>query len=53
VTQIFIDKLVRSPLTRDNVTATECCRWLIRIDTCVKEKGGYFEHKLCYFNSSV
>jgi len=33
---------VRSPLMRDNVTAAECRVWLIRICTCVKEKGGRF-----------
>jgi len=31
---------------RDNVTATECCGVLMQIHICVKEKGGYFEHKL-------
>jgi len=31
---------------RDNVTATECRRRLMQIHTCVKVKGGYFEHKL-------
>jgi len=25
----------------------------MRIDTCIKEKGGYFEYKLWHFNSSV
>jgi len=29
---------------QDNVTAAECCGWLMRIYTCVKEKGRYFEH---------
>jgi len=39
---------------RDNVTATECRGWLMRIHTLfVKEKGGYFEHKLWHFNSSL
>jgi len=27
---------------QDNVTATECRGWLMRIHTCVKEKGRYF-----------
>jgi len=27
----------------DNVTATECRGWVMRIHTCVKEKSGYFE----------
>ena len=31
---------------RDNVTVTECCGWLMQIHICVKEKSGYFEHKL-------
>jgi len=35
---------------QDNVTAAECRGWLTRIHTCVKEKGGYFEHKLWHFN---
>jgi len=30
---------------RDTVTATECCGRLVQIHACVKEKGGYFEHK--------
>jgi len=38
---------------QDNVTATECCTWVI--DSCkstfVIEKSGYFEHKLWHFNS--
>jgi len=48
--QLFVRKpdLFRSPLTRDNVTATECCRWLMQIPL-----GGYFEHKLWHFNSSM
>jgi len=25
----------------------------MQIDTCVKEKGEYFEHKLWHFSSSV
>jgi len=25
----------------------------MQIHTCVKEKDGYFEHKLSHFNSSV
>jgi len=25
----------------------------MQIHTCVKEKGGYFEHKLWHFNSSI
>jgi len=41
------------PVMRDNVIATECRWWLKRIHTCVKEKGGYFEHKLWHFSSSV
>jgi len=45
IKQVFIHKpdKVRSPLMRDNVTATEYR------DSCkstLKEKGGYFEHKL-------
>jgi len=31
---------------RDYVTAIECCERLMQIHSCVKEKGGYFEHKL-------
>jgi len=33
---------------RDNVTVTahECCGRLMQIHICVKEKSGYFEHKL-------
>jgi len=38
---------------QDNVTATECRGWLVRIPTCVKEKCGYFEYKLWHFNLSV
>jgi len=38
---------------RNKVTASECRGWLMRIHTCVKEKGGYFEHKLWHFKSSV
>jgi len=38
---------------QDNVTATECRGRLMRIHTCVKEKGGYFEYKLWHFNLSV
>jgi len=55
IKQLFIHKpdYVRSPLTRDNVTATECCGWLMQIHTCVKEKSEYFEHKLWHFISSV
>jgi len=34
---------------QDNVTATEFRGWLLRIHTCVKEKGGYFEYKLMAF----
>jgi len=37
----------------DNVTETECRGWLMRIHTCVKDKGGYFENKLWHFNSSI
>jgi len=33
---------------QDNVTATEYRRWLMRIDTCVNKKCGYFEYKLCH-----
>jgi len=36
---------------QDNVTATECRGWLMRIHTCVKEKGRYFDdisiHQWC------
>jgi len=48
IKQIFIHEpdVARSPLTRDNVTETECRGWLMRIHTCVKEKGGYFANKL-------
>ena len=51
--QLFIHEpdWVRLPPMRDNVTATECCGWLIQIHICDKEKGGYFEHKLWHFNS--
>jgi len=38
---------------QDNVTASDCHGWLMRIHTWVKEKGGYFEYKLWHFNSSV
>jgi len=38
---------------QDNVTATECCGWLMRIHTCVTEKGGCFDYKLWHFNLSV
>jgi len=38
---------------QDNVTATECRWWLRRIHTYVKEKGGYFQHKLWHFSLSV
>jgi len=31
---------------QDNVTAIECCGRLMQIHICVKEKSGYFEHKL-------
>jgi len=31
---------------QDNFTATECRGCLMRIHTCVKEKGGQFEYKL-------
>jgi len=33
---------------RDNATATKCCGRLMPTHghVCVKEKGGYFEHKL-------
>jgi len=31
---------------RDNVTANECSGRLMQIHICVKEKSGYFEHKL-------
>jgi len=31
---------------RDNVTANECYGRLMQIHTYVKEKSGYFEHKL-------
>jgi len=31
---------------RDNVTAIECCGRLMQIHMCVKEKNGYFKHKL-------
>jgi len=34
-------------LMRDNVTATEYRGRQMRIQTCVKVKGGYFDHKLC------
>jgi len=53
IKHLFIHKpdYVRSPLTQDHVTATECRRWLMQIHTCVKEKGGYFEHKFWHFNS--
>jgi len=37
---------------RDNVTKTEGRGRLMRIHTCVKEKGGYFENKL-HFNLSI
>ena len=53
INNFFILKPVRSPLTQDNVTATECRRWLMRIHIYVKEKSGYSEHKLWHFNSSV
>jgi len=33
---------------RDNVKAIECCGRLMQIHTCVKEKGGYFEHMLTF-----
>jgi len=36
-------------MMRGNVTATECDSF----EFCVNEKGGYFEHKLRHFNSSV
>jgi len=38
---------------QDNVTATECHGWLMRIHACVQEKGGYFQPKLWHFNLSV
>ena len=38
---------------RDNAAATECSGLLMHIHTCVKEKGGYFKHKLWHFNSAV
>ena len=39
---------------QENVTGTECCGWLMQIHICVKEKSGYFKHKLCVtFTSSV
>jgi len=38
---------------RDNVTATECRGWLMRIHTCVKEKRRRFKYKLWHFNLSV
>jgi len=38
---------------RDNVTANEGRGWLTWIHTCVKEKGGHYEHKLWHFNLSV
>jgi len=31
---------------QDTVTAIECCGRLMQILICVKEKNGYFEHKL-------
>jgi len=51
INQIKFDH--HSTLMQDNVTSTEYRGWLMRIHTCVKEKGGYFEHKLWHFNSSV
>jgi len=36
-----------------DITATEFRGQLMRIQTCVKEKGGYFEYKLLHFNLSA
>jgi len=38
---------------QDNVTAIECRRRLMQNHICVKDKSGYFEHKLRHFNSLV
>jgi len=38
---------------RDNVTATEYRGRQMRIQTCVKVKGGYFDHKLWHFSDTV
>jgi len=46
IKQLFVHKPCRLSSMRDSVAATECRGRLMRIHTCVKEKGGYFEYKL-------
>jgi len=53
----LINHIVNSPLMWDNVTATECSdsairQWRTRLHSCVKEKGGYFEHIVTFQFSS-